>query len=279
MIEYLVAKVGSSYLRSLEIDFTEPLKQIRISKENLRKAKEAESTAAAARLKGTKSARISNQESTTLQLGRESLPQISNAEVISLIRHSVQRWGNTLVSVNFVNKDTFWLPLDVFESLLLCPDMEDLGITGMGIDFMDTALHRLKDSKLQTLHLPVHPKVPGISLARFRYIAEACPHLKSFRCRVKHLSNIPVSFPMSHQLQVLSVSNEHAHPEQKRLLDIARYLDSIFPNITSIETHEGSGNNAEQWRFISDLMKLCQAVRTDDEHRRLKSGGVESVLP
>ena len=165
------------------------------------------------------------------------------------------------------------LPFDIFEDLLLRPDMKCLEITGMGIDFMDSALHRLKevaDSKLEILHLPVHSTASGISLARLRHIAEACPHLKSFSCRFKHLSNIPVSSPMSHQLKELSVTNEQAHTDQKRLLDIARYLDSTFPYLKSIKTQDGNGNgnNAEQWRSIFDLVELCQNVRMDEGTRR-----------
>jgi len=255
LIENLVAAISSSTLRELFIVFSKPLGLTKNSKTT----------------KGTpKETNRSKVCSSSSQLGQQSPVQTPSSKETNLIRHSIQKWTNSLVKVTLRNEHlppTFSLPFDVFEALLLRPDMKHLEISGMGIDFMDNTLHRLKevaDSKLEILHLPVHSTAPGISLARLRYIAEACPHLQSFCCRFKHLSNIPISPPLSHQLKELSVANERAHPEKQRSLDIARYLDSIFPYLRSIETHDGNGNNAEQWRFIFDLVKLCQSVRMDE---------------
>jgi hypothetical protein len=289
LIEQLVTKVSSSNLRTLSIDFTQSL--VLIQEEEIRKAREAEASAAATRSKGSskgsskglRATETSKQESTTLQLGQQSLPQISNAEVLSLIGRSIHKWTNTLVKVVFLNwhSTTFTLPRDVFEDLVLRADIEHLEITGMDIEFMDRTLHRLievADSKLEFLYLPVHLTASGISFAGLRCIAEACPYLKSFRCRFKHLSNIPASSPLSHRLKKLSVTNYQAHSEKQRVFDIARYLDSNFPDLESIETHDGQGNNAEQWDYIFDLVKLCQVVRKDEAHRRssLQDEGVRT---
>jgi hypothetical protein len=146
----------------------------------------------------------------------------------------------------------------------------------MGIGSMDSTVRRLRevaDSKLEVLHLPVHSTAPGISPARLRDIAEVCVHLKSLRCRfIWEPSDImATSSPLSHQLEVLSVRNEETQLEQCLLLGIARYLDSIFPRLETVKTHNGNGKNTEQWGFISDMLKSHQAVRMD-EHRRL---GVE----
>lgn len=201
-------------------------------------------------------------------------PRISTSEVESLIRHLQQKSGNSLTSVDLsTDTTTFSLPHEIFECLLLCPDMKNLKISGMGIDLMNSALNRLKevaDSKLEILHLPIHPTAPDISFTQLRSIAEACPHLKSFSCRFKHLADIPISSPLSHQLKELSAVNARAHPKHQALLDVARCLDSIFPNLESVNTYEESENNAEQWRFISDSVKLCQAIRKDDKERRLR---------
>jgi len=263
LIEDLVAKISSSDLRMLVINFT---KLIQASEENLRKATKGPKM----KMKG-----LVKPVSSSLQLQQQVLPQISTAEITTLMRSSVTKWVNTLEVVTFSNAHiptTFSLPSDVFQDLLLRPDMKHIEITGMGIDSIDGTLNRLKevsDPKLKDLHLPIHSTAPTISPARLRSIAEAYPRLKSFRCRFKHLSNIPVSpQPMSHPLEVLSVTNEQAHPEQQRSFDIARYLDSMFPNLKSILTHDGDGNNPEQWGFIFDLVKLCQTARMNDEDRR-----------
>jgi hypothetical protein len=139
-----------------------------------------------------------------------SPPQISP---VTLLRRSIQKWGHTLVSVSIRNDHTtsFSMPCDVFETLLLRPDMKHLKITGIGIDSMDSTLRRLKEVanfKLEDLHLPAHSTAPGIAPELLRDIAEACPLLKSLRCRLCALSVFPVSLPLSHQLQELIVSNE-----------------------------------------------------------------------
>ena len=192
---------------------------------------------------------------------------------------SIQKWVNTLVSVSFCNGRTIKptsFPGDIFETLLLAPRIEKFEVTGFDVDSVDTALHRLKEispSKLKVLHLPFHTAASGISLSRLRFIALHCPQLVSFRCRFKHLSNVPAydtPDPLSHQLQVLSVANaEPHHDHYQRLPQIARYLDSLFPNLRVIETRDGMGYNGDQWASVFNLIKLCQAVRLDVEYRKL----------
>jgi hypothetical protein len=74
--------------------------------------------------------------------------------------------------------------------------------------------------------------------------------------------------PLSHRLKVLSVRVEQVQLEQQLLFNVARYLDSIFPKLESIKTHEQAmGNYAGQWRFIFDIMKAFQAVRLNEQER------------
>jgi len=197
--------------------------------------------------------------------------------VSDVLNPSTQKWANTLVSVSFCNGGTVTpsipFPSDIFETLLVAPQIERLEVTGFNIKSVDTALHRLKEispSKLKVLHLPFHTATSGVSLSRLRFIALHCPQLVSFRCRFKHLSNVPAcdtAEPLSHQLQVLSVANAEPHRGNQRLHQIARYLDSLFPNLGVIETRDEMGYNGDQWESVFDLIKLCQAVRFDDKHR------------
>jgi len=198
-------------------------------------------------------------------------------QVIYLVKSSIQKWAKTLVSLSFCGDGTtspaVSFPNDLFESLLLGQYTEKLEVTNFDLDSVDSSLHRLKEaapSKLKILHLPFHISTSGISLSRLRHIAQYCPQLTSFRCRFKHLSNIPtydVPNPLSHQLEALSVVNAEPHQEHQRLLQIAGYLDLLFPNLKLIESYQGSGYNGDQWRSVLDLVKLCQAVRLADKYR------------
>jgi hypothetical protein len=149
--------------------------------------------------------------------------------------------------------------------------MKRLELTGIDFDSTDIKLHRLEElvdsSKLEVLHLPVHPTAASIDFIELGQIAEKCPLLKSLRCRLRIL-DIPVSVPRSNGLEVLSVSNAEVQLDQRLLFMIARYLDSAFPNLKTIKTHYENGNNAEQWGLISELVKtVCQAVRRDERAR------------
>jgi hypothetical protein len=202
--------------------------------------------------------------------------QISTADIVTLFSRPIQKWHNTLVSVSLKNDSptSFLLPHDIFEDLLLCQDMKHLEITGMDIDSMNRTLLRLSrvSSRLENLHLPVHFDAPGIPPARLRDIAESCSHLKTLRCRLRtwdmNPSDISVLSPLSHQLEVLSVCNERVQLTQHLSIGIARYLDSIFPRLNSIHTHNEGGSNTEQWAFIFDMVKSYQAVRMDESQRR-----------
>jgi len=276
LIEDLVTKVSSSKLRILSIDITKYLERVPPIPIDMGITPQDDDSFGNPFAGRTKKVKTVSTSSRLFQRPPLPLPpphpQLSTANIMTLLRSSIQKWPNTLVSVRFKNDSaiSFWLPSDVFEELLLRPDMKHLELTGMGIDSMDATLHRLKEvghSKLEVLHLPVHSTAPSISFARLREIAESCSNLKSLRCRlcIRDPQNIMASSPLSHQLEVLSVSNE-GKLEQHQILGIARYLDSIFPRLKSIKPHDG--NYTEQWRFIYDSVKSYQAVRMD-EHQRL----------
>jgi hypothetical protein len=260
LIEALVTKISPSDLQVLSIDFTLPLE--------LRTAKQFSPHCDPILMTSGRN-RKSN-ASTTFQ----PLPSASGLfSAPALLRRSIQAWGNTLVSITLKNDHipTFSLPTDLFETLLLCPNMKRLELTGIDFDSTDIKLHRLEElvdsSKLEVLHLPVHPTAASIDFIELGQIAEKCPLLKSLRCRLRIL-DIPVSVPRSNGLEVLSVSNAEVQLDQRLLFMIARYLDSAFPNLKTIKTHYENGNNAEQWGLISELVKtVCQAVRRDERAR------------
>jgi len=159
------------------------------------------------------------------------------------------------------------------KNLLCLPKLEHLDLSRMpslsiesGFDYLSKG----STTKLKTLFLPDDATAPGISLSRLRVLAEACPDLVSLRCKLKHLSNIPAPrdlplIPFSHTLETLLIGNAEAHPDPQRVLDIARYLDFLFPHLKTIETI--SGQNEAQWMSILSVVKVCQAVRLDERER------------
>lgn len=195
-------------------------------------------------------------------------PPDTSAAIEKFLRYSIQRWDN-LVSIRIKNNGTAAssLPSDIFVDLLSRPDLDCVEINGMGIELMDTTLKNVQASKVQYLHLPVHRTAPSITLERLRDIAEAFPRLKSFRCRIWDVGRLEVSPPLSHWLEVLTISDGLRQLERRELADIARYLDSMFPKIKTVELSEESRDNDEEWNLIADLLTYFQAVRKDEVQR------------
>jgi len=210
----------------------------------------------------------------------------STKEVAANISSIAQiRWRNTLSKLSIgisASESVVWrtshlgpLPSTslTLKNLFCLSKLEHLDLSNMpslsiesGFDY----LSRGSTTKLKTLFLPDDATAPGISLSRLRVLAEACPDLLSLRCKLKHLSNIPAPrdlppIPFSHTLETLLIGNADAHPDPQRVLDIARYLDFLFPHLKTIETI--SGQNEAQWMSILSVVKVCQAVRLDERER------------
>jgi len=222
--------------------------------------------------------------SITFSAHDSALPLPHSAEKVATIISSLAqvRWRNTLSTLSvmrFTCDSAFCLSNHSgslssasFKHMLCMPKLEHLDLSGIHLLSVESDLDRLSKgiTKLKTLFLPDDATAPGISLARLRVLAEACPDLVSLRCKLKHLSNIPAPrdlplIPFSHTLETLLIGNAEAHPDPQRVLDIARYLDFLFPHLKTIETI--SGQNEAQWMSIFSVVKVCQAVRLDERER------------
>jgi len=164
---------------------------------------------------------------------------------------------------------------------MLLPELERLDVSRWTIKkfLEDSTPSTLIDpalSKLKFLHLPVHKNNKGTSLSGLRLIAESFPNLVSFRSRiVTDDDDIPVSDPskpaahvLSHGLEILSVGNTSRHLEPEKVLDIARHIFALFPNLKEIQTHEGQ--NEVQWNYIHSLVRIFQGVCLDQAARLTK---------
>ena len=162
------------------------------------------------------------------------------------------------------------LPEDIFRRLISLPVIESFEVKGWMLNSVGSVLNVAESTfpKLKTLFLASD----SISLFTLRRVAESCPKLESFQCRIDSLSPIPEyttpnTAALSHGLRVLSVSSSSSDPPPttKQLCLIARHLYLLFPNLETINTYEG--HNAEQWDIVNELVKMCQTARVDDMHR------------
>ena len=129
-------------------------------------------------------------------------------------------------------------------------------------------------SNLKFLHLPIQSKNKGIPFSGLRLIAELLPKLVSFQSSIVRLddADIPVSDPskattyvLSHGLEILSVGIASPNPNPKKVLDIARHIFALFPNLKEIRTH--AGQNEDQWDYIHSLVRAFQGACLDHAAR------------
>ncbi|KAF9531221.1 hypothetical protein CPB83DRAFT_849586 [Crepidotus variabilis] len=205
-------------------------------------------------------------------------PEVQTIHPSAVVRLAICKWFGSISQVTIEAENSSFppsrstLPKAVFKKLLLAPLIRCLDLKGWKIEELDAslaALSRLESSKLEHLSLPFHSEAPGISLTRLGFIADSCPSLLSLKCRLKHLSNVPTTSEWSssntrnYNFSNLTVGNVDAHPKIDRALDIARYIDRLFPAINTLKTPDGPGQNAEQWELIGKIVKMLQEVRLE----------------
>ena len=150
--------------------------------------------------------------------------------------------------------------LDVFNGP---PRDTDISPNGWRMENIDDDVRRLVISwpKQRTLTLPLDQTF--ISLSILRIIAENCRKLRYLRIPLDTSTISPFdtsSKSLRHNLEVLIVAMVPSRSSQKMQecrIRVARYLDSIFPFLKSIEVE----NNNIAWSGICDLIKLCQDIR------------------
>ena len=170
------------------------------------------------------------------------------------------------------------LPVPLCEKILMLPELERLDISGWTIENFLKRPSLLDPicSNLKFLHLPIQSNSKGVPFSTLDLIAELFPKLVSFQSSIVTLdvADIPVSNPLkaiprglSHGLEILSVGNTSPNPNPKEVLDIARHIFALFPNLQEIRTHEGQ--NKDQWDYIHSLVQVFQGVCLDHAARSL----------
>lgn len=156
---------------------------------------------------------------------------------------------------------------------ILNPEMEQLNISGFVVEDLDTSLEEgLKTlatrSKLRCVHFPSSQ----ITLLKLQEVAELCPDLISLHCKFADLSFVPRLSPgeempkqdlFCHKLRFLSVSNNTGGTNPNELLNIARFLYSMFPDLKTIE----APGTSSDWKLIGNMVQTFHSIRADDISR------------
>jgi len=191
----------------------------------------------------------------------------------------MQHWAETIKRVTLLVKDPvspLTLPKDTVDNIIRLPFLKYLDINGWCVDSKIVSHFINWDSqkpfKFQHLQLPDNISSPGLPLSGLRSIVEASPELVSLRCRLKNLTEVPIysvpaPAPLSHKLKVLTVGNSTPSSDPQNVLEIARYLNLLFPDLEKIATLDSVEQNAEQWRYIGSLVKMFQTIRLDEKNR------------
>lgn len=222
---------------------------------------------------------------------KRGLRRLDGSQINSILNDILQKWRSTLIGLSIVAElpkmQVFTsrkilpasLATDIFMGFLCLPRMKRLEISGLTIDALDNALDCLKEvpSKLETLHLPFHNAETSIPLSTLGKIACACPHLVSFRSRFKNALDgfpSPVPEPLSNNFEALLVTDDFHYADDvvhvpKNSLQLARFIDSVFPNLKTIKTLDQ--HNVNYWKGMLDILKMCQAVRQDERQRFVRN--------
>jgi len=204
-------------------------------------------------------------------------PESSRSTILACKRFSstvdaaVIRWRESLLDITLLtnNQMPSTLTKATVRNLARLCNLERFEVGGWNVD--PSVLEDIccsvatKPSKLKILRLPDNASATGIQFDHLSQIVEACPDLVSLRCRIDHLPNV-CDYPKrsSHKLEVLTIGNAQPHPSMQVPLQIARYLDLLFPNLEELVALGGPKQNAEQWEYIRDLVKMYQAARSDE---------------
>ncbi|KAF8801987.1 hypothetical protein BYT27DRAFT_7244930 [Phlegmacium glaucopus] len=179
--------------------------------------------------------------------------------------------GNSRYSSQPQHSHTF--SESITELLMDLHEIQTIHIQGWRIiDVSDEVIVRrlvISWPKLTTLILPVNHE-ESISLSTLKTIARKCPKLRHLQIRLDVTSAIP-SVTVRHRLGVLKVAYHHGSYTTEKLqcqIAVARYLDSIFPYLESIETLPGSKDETRNFSEIHKLVKLCWDVRQEAKRQK-----------
>jgi hypothetical protein len=121
---------------------------------------------------------------------------------------------------------------------------------------------------LDTLKLP---DTHIVSLNQLRFIAEAAPSLQfaTLHLNFYHIPSFYAIKPIRHRLKSMNLTgkgsplnhDKNGRDKLSHLLDFARYVDLIFPDLVLLNALK----EANHWNRVWRVLRFCQNIRTDSK--------------
>ena len=128
----------------------------------------------------------------------------------------------------------------------------------------------------------------GRTLACLYHLSQGCPDLREIRIApssnisdnldaIKRLPH-PIVRNNQHPLEKLYIDSDFGHLQPIQLVQVARFLDLIFPNLTTLETDNSKTTEAENWAGIHELRLALQDARINPSWVSDINGGRRNIL-
>ena len=186
-----------------------------------------------------------------------SIASSPSRQFVATIDSALRRWAGTIAHVTLSGPPGIGskLPDETVGALVRLPQLERLELSGWDVtpDISDCFCRpgNTNTSKLKVLHLPNDNNAISMPLSKLGSIAEACPNLLSLRCRLGNLLDIPnrdhslfSSKPLSHSLETLTIGDANSPLDFEAILEVAQYIDNLFPKIEEIKPLEVGVHNS-----------------------------------
>lgn len=182
------------------------------------------------------------------------------------------------------DKGDYFLSNSWFNPLLNLKNVKSLVINGPKLSGSDEDFCRLACSfpKLQKLVVPPDYHSQGPTLACLSYFGQECPDLREIRIclafdideNLDAMQELPDTIRVNHRhpLEKLYIASEFDEIELSHMIQVARFLDLHFPNLSILKFYESeifqSGKyEASNWEEIQQIRVALRAARIDTIHR------------
>ncbi|KAF9000270.1 hypothetical protein BDQ17DRAFT_1427272 [Cyathus striatus] len=172
--------------------------------------------------------------------------------IINVVSH---RWNNSLKHVMFTTDKQQHLRLreSYFRLLKGCHTLKTFQVEGWSVPSrMSSFLGSVAKGWPAIKFLIFNP-----SLERKEQVSMSCIRLPT---------TVRATFSLRHDLRTLVVDSNMAIGDERGKAQIARYLNILFPNLRAVMS-PASGDIAETWKEVHDIVKLLQVTRKDDWYR------------
>ena len=201
-------------------------------------------------------------------------------EDIEINQLTHRNWGHEYYSLS-----TSWLM-----SLLTLRNVESLVINGTAFSGEDEDFRSLARAfpKLKKLSVPPTYYSKGRTLACLYYFSRYCPELQEIKICIGYdilknldaVKNLPhLTTPVNH-LEKLYITSQFGAIQSTDTIQVAEFLDVIFPSLSVLETYDSNKTEALNWAGIQQYRVALKATRirayNQAYNRAVSEMGIES---